>query len=141
MGITVIPAIKPYPGINSGGFEVITADGELNLVVNAYYDSATGNWYRVDESKPAWRMVMAATGNVHIYWVTSGTGAITWEQKFLLDTSAILWTTIITYIHTYSTAEEPDIPTESVALWEDTANNRYWLIWDKDGVQRKVELT
>lgn len=130
-----------FPGIFSGGFQVITAEGELNLVVNAYYDESTGNWYRIDESKRAWRIGLIKGGAVKIDRVEAGTGAITWSTGFNLDSGFNLTLTKITKIKSYSQTTEPDIDTDTVALWEDTANNRYWFIWDKGGTQRKVELT
>jgi len=132
---------KVYPGVRSGGFQVITAEGELNLVVNAYYDESTGNWYRIDESKECWRIQIASGTAVRFYYAPSGTGAITWSSKFSLATDGRLEQTRITHIQKFSQSAEPDIGTNQVALWEDTANNRYWFIWDKDGTQRKVELT
>jgi len=132
---------KVYPGVRSGGFEVVTAEGELNLVVNAYYDEASGNWYRIDESKACWRMWLKSGDFVRFYHASSGTGAISWTEKFALHSNTILYTTRISRIRWYSQDTEPDVPVDEVALWEDTANNRYWLIWDKDGTQRKVELT
>jgi len=109
--------------------------------VNAYLDAATGNWYRIDESKAAWGLVISVTNGCKVYWAGPGTGAISWTEILSLDNSGILSTTFVKGIITYSQATEPDIDTDTVALWEDTANNRYWLIWDKAGTQRKVELT
>lgn len=40
----------------------------------------------------------------------------------------------------YEAAAEPDIPTGTEAMWWDTANLRMWLIRDRGGAQRKVEL-
>jgi len=132
---------KVYPGVRSGGFEVVTAEGELNLVVNAYYDESTGNWYRIDESKACWRIWLPTGTFMSFYYAPSGTGAITWSQRAAFDSVAVLSTAKISRILWYSQTTEPDIGTDQVALWEDTANNRYWFIWNKDGTQRKVELT
>jgi len=41
-------------------------------------------------------------------------------------------------IPTFTQATEPDISTDTVALWKDTTNNRWWLIWDEGGTQYKV---
>jgi len=132
---------KVYPGVRSGGFEVVTAEGELNLVVNAYYDEASGNWYRIDESRPAWRIGLEALGNrLRFYQADAGSGAISWDVQGTLS-GRVLYTAHATKIRTFSQDSEPDITMDTVALWEDTANNKYWFIWDKDGTQRKVELT
>jgi hypothetical protein len=41
----------------------------------------------------------------------------------------------------YNEDAEPDIPNDTAAFWNDTYNNQWWLIWDDDGTQHKVELT
>ncbi|MHA1286990.1 MAG: hypothetical protein ACTSPB_06240, partial [Candidatus Thorarchaeota archaeon] len=41
-----------------GGLGIVRTEDELNLVVNAYYDEASGNWYRIDESKYATRILL-----------------------------------------------------------------------------------
>jgi len=121
---------KVYPGIRSGGFEVMAAKDNFMTGVNAYLDA-----------KAAWGLVISVTNGCKVYWAGPGTGAISWTEILSLDNSGILSTTFVKGIITYSQATEPDIDTDTVALWEDTANNRYWLIWDKAGTQRKVELT
>jgi len=132
---------KVYPGIRSGGFETMAALDNFMTGVNAYLDAATGNWYRIDESKAAWGLVISVTNGCKVYWAGPGTGAISWTEVFSLDSSAILSTAFIKAVITYSQDTEPNIDTDTVALWEDTANGQFWLIWNKDGTQRKVELT
>lgn len=44
-------------------------------------------------------------------------------------------------IKQYAQAGEPTIPNDSVALWWKTTNNRAYLIWNRAGTQRKVQLT
>jgi len=140
---------KVYPGIRSGGFETMSALDNFMTGVNAYLDAATGNWYRIDESKAAWGLVISVTNGCKVYWAGPGTGAISWTEVLSLDNSGILSTTLIKGLSTtlikgiitYSQATEPDIDTDTVALWEDTTNNKYWFIWDRGGTQRKVELT
>lgn len=41
----------------------------------------------------------------------------------------------------YKQSSEPSIPVDSLAFWKDTANNKYYMIINFDGVQKKVELT
>jgi len=132
---------KVYPGIRSGGFETMSAKDNFMTGVNAYLDIASGNWYRIDESKAAWGLVISVTDGCKVYWAGPGTGAISWTEILSLDNSGILSTTFVKGIITYSQATEPDIDTDTVALWEDTSTGRYWFIWDKGGTQRKVELT
>jgi len=132
---------KVYPGVRSGGFQVVTAEGELNLVVNAYYDESTGNWYRIDESKYCWRVQITAEGYIRFYSALSGTGAIIWNQIGILYDTGTFGGIRIQRIYAYSQTTEPDIGNGQVALWEDTSTGKYWFIWDKDGTQRKVELT
>jgi len=139
MAINLLP--QQLSGVGSGGFQVVMAKGELNLVVNARYDAASGNWYRIDESKYSVRINLWSDANkLMVLGASPGSGAIVWSTMMNLYGGTI-YESLVTGILTYSQATEPDIMTDSVALWEDTANNRYWLIWDKGGTQRKVELT
>jgi len=116
----------------------VRVEDELNLVVNAYYDESTGNWYRIDESKEAWRIKLGATDRIVFFHTSSGTGAISWDEKGRLDYLARLWVTKVTNILRYLQATEPDITLDTVALWEDTDDNHWWLILDEDGTQYKV---
>jgi len=45
---------------------------------------------------------------------------------------------IISKINYYSQDSEPDVPNRTVAFWEDTANNRYWLIYNANETQYKT---
>jgi hypothetical protein len=47
---------------------------------------------------------------------------------------------LVCTIPQYSQAVEPTIPNDTVALWWDTVNSKAWFIWNRAGVQRKVEL-
>lgn len=47
----------------------------------------------------------------------------------------------IAALPTYSQADEPDIPTNSQAIWHNTTNNKKYLITDVDGAQYKVEVS
>lgn len=40
----------------------------------------------------------------------------------------------------YEAAAEPDIPNNTEAMWWDTINSKMWIIRDRAGTQRKVEL-
>lgn len=51
-----------------------------------------------------------------------------------------LTTSEIALLPTYSSADEPDIPTNSQAVWRNTSDNKKYLITDIDGVQYKVEV-
>ncbi|RKY33204.1 MAG: hypothetical protein DRP74_00700 [Candidatus Omnitrophota bacterium] len=113
--------------------ERIRGKDELNLVANAYYDEASGNWYRIDESKGAWRVRLVVDSDLIIQAVSSGSDAITWLDKLRLTDTKKLMTVFVTRIDTYSQTAEPDIGSDTVALWEDTDDNRWWLIWDKGG--------
>jgi len=121
-----------------GGLGIVRTEDELNLVVNAYYDEASGNWYRIDESKDTWRIKIGQGGTIEFTRVTAGTGPISWSVMFGFGFGGILSSGKIRYIESYSQATEPDITTDSVALWEDTGDNRWWLIWDEGGTQYKV---
>jgi len=118
--------------------ERIRNEDELNLVVNAYYDEDTGNWYRIDESKKCWRISLDTSSALFIYYAVSGTGAITWSGKARFHESGELGVAKILKIRTFSQATEPEVSTDEVALWIDTDDNRWWFIWDRDGTQYKV---
>jgi len=118
--------------------ERIRGKDELNLVVNAYYDESTGNWYRIDESKGVWKIEVDQGNNIIFSQSGSGTGAITWYVRFNLDNSSRLRNALVTALYSYSQDAEPDIGTDQVALWKDTDDNRWWLIWDREGTQYKV---
>jgi len=121
-----------------GGIGIIRTGGDLNLVANAYYDESTGNWYRIDESKGAWRIRLDAENYIAFYQVGAGTGVVTWTRVGVLYPNAILDDTKVAMIRSSSQATEPDISPGRVVLWEDTANNRYWFIWDEGGTQYKI---
>jgi len=121
-----------------GGIGIVRTEDELNLVANAYYDEASGNWYRIDESKYSMRIVLMSTDDVmYIYSADPSTGAITWVLRMELNAS-LLYITKLTQIQAYKQNTEPDIGIGQVALWKDTDDNRWWFIWDEDGTQYKV---
>lgn len=41
----------------------------------------------------------------------------------------------------FSQASEPNIPKNTMALWKNTSTNKYYVIQDFDGTQKKTELT
>jgi len=121
-------------------FNVVRVRGEdeLNLVVNAYYDEASGNWYRIDESKTAWRIQLQTGNYLRFLYAPAGTGAISWTESLASSSDGYLYTAKATRIQWLSQATEPDISNDSVMLWRDTDDNRWWFIWDKAGTQYKV---
>jgi len=121
-----------------GGLGIVRTEDKLNLVVNARYDKDTGNWYRIDESKAAWRIHIPQGASIAFYYTGSGSGAISWTEKAALSTVGYLWSAQVMKVVTYSQTAEPDIPSGTVALWKDTDDNRWWLIWDEGGTQYKV---
>jgi len=44
-------------------------------------------------------------------------------------------------IQRYNQATEPDIPDDTLALWRQTNTNKYYIIQDFGGIQKKAELT
>jgi len=121
-----------------GGLGIVRTEDELNLVSNAYYDEASGNWYRIDESKYSMRIKLYTNATkMEVLYASPGSGAITWSVGMNLF-GAVLYGSYIKYIVTESQNTEPDIDINSVTLWEDTDDNRWWLIWDKGGTQYKV---
>ena len=42
---------------------------------------------------------------------------------------------------TFSQSTEPDIPTNTMALWKNTSTGKYYIIQDFNGTQKKAELT
>jgi len=121
-----------------GGLGIVRTEDELNLVANAYYDEASGNWYRIDESKSAWRIKIAADTHMWFYYVSSGTGAINWKIVASFSSISDLSYTSIRKIKTFSSTTEPNVSNNEVALWKDTDDNRWWLIWDEEETQYKV---
>jgi len=42
---------------------------------------------------------------------------------------------------TYIQAAEPSIPSDEMAFWKDSDNDKFYLLKNIDGTQKKVELT
>lgn len=120
---------------NSAGYKCTTGSYNTYLGYYAGYNIRTGN-YRIllDNRNRGSDNADTTLAPVHI--VTSTTTA---NQRIELNGVVKLTDPLKPKI--YSQATEPDIPNDSMAFWKDTDDNKFYIILDIGGTQKKTELT